>query len=520
MRRCLSLLLILLFIAYANPVQFCSATAPTVLNVTPVNGATNISFNNNVTKTVYLRANITDIDGDLKYIRFETNRTGNWSKIADANISGNWSTGTYIPFSNLSKNTKYWWRIKARDNSSNWTNTTAFSFKIKADGTGGGTYNNGTGGGKNITIVPSQPKADGTVIFIINRNNASGYVICNATMNVYPVIFNQGLGSVKLGADYGQAMIYVVNYGTKIFTIKHEFEGAVSIDAPTRADINNEVKIAVMAAGEYIPSTLSLTSPSQITTSRQTGTAGPIAYTFTEPGNWTLTANAYSSNVTRKIFINPDPLTINVAENIIVGHDTTITVNERDAQVVIKKGDATWTYISDTNGEVVFEPLFSGRYSITATTPNQRGTKTFDVKSSTEIIVKNIDGAGVTSITEGDMVLIQVQDSDENNVQSSTIEVYGDNILLKTLQLNGGFAMWKATPQAKVYKFSYNPESSLLLPTSLDVVGVPPDMTMIYIAVAIVAIVIFITILLLNRAGYLNISKLKGLSGGVKDDLL
>jgi hypothetical protein len=213
-------------------------------------------------------------------------------------------------------------------------------------------------------------------------------------------------------------------------------------------------------------------------------------------------------------------LTINVAENIIVGHDTTITVNERDAQVVIRKGDATWTYISDTNGEVVFQPLFSGRYSITATTPNQRGTKTFDVKSSTEIIVKNIDGAGVTSITEGDMVLIQVQDSDENNVQSSTIEIYGDNILLKTLQLNGGFAMWKATPQAKVYKFSYNPESSLLLPTSLDVVGVPPDMTLIYIAVAIVAIVVFITILLLNRAGYLNISKLKGLSGGVKDDLL
>jgi len=504
--------------ACANLVQFGSATSPAILNVTPVNGATNLSFNNNVTKAIYLRANITDINGDLKYILFETNRTGNWSKIADANITGNWTTSTYVPFTNLTKNTKYWWRIKARDNTNNWTNTTVYSFTIGKASTGGG---NGTGGGGtskvNITIVPSEPKSGGTVIFLINKNNASGYVICNATMNVYPILFTQGLGSIKLDDDYGPALVYIVNYGTKLFTIKHEYQGNLLIDAPFSADVNEKVDIAVLSQGEYVSATLSFTSPSNHTTSRQTGKSGPISYTFIEAGDWTLHANAYYTNITKKIYINPDPIEITVSENIEIGHETVINVNSPNAEVVIKKGDATWTYQSDSNGEILFEPLFSGRYTITATSSNQKGTKTFDVKSRTEMSIINTKGKA--EITEGDVLIMQIQDTEGNSVKSGSLEIYGDGVPIQTLEYDG-ITYWTATPQAKIYEFHYVPDSELFIASQETVRGVPPDMTMIYIGVTIIAIIIFISVLLLNRAGYLNIGALKGLSGGVKDDLL
>jgi len=515
MRRCLSIILILLFIACITPVHLVSATSPYITNIYPANGAVNVTYNNTVSRSVYLRVNISDVDGDLRYIRFETNKTGNWTKIADANVTGNWTTSTYVSFYPLTNGTTYWWRIKARDNSSNWTNTTAYHFKTIGTGSGGG--NNGTSGAT-ITIVPSQPKAGGTVIFLINRSNASGYIICNTTMNVYPVIFTQGLGSVQLGEDYGPALIYVVNYGTKIFTIKHQYEGALLIDAPSIADVNTKVDIAVMSQGQYIASTLSLTSPSNRTNSRQTGTVGPIAYTFTEAGNWTLTANAYYSNTTRKIYINPEPITIETEGGIKINHETTINVNSPNAHVLIQKGDATWTYTSDSNGNVLFTPLFSGQYTITATSSNQEGTKTFNVQSSTDIAVTNTKGKA--TITDGDTVIIEIQDAEGNSVKSGTLDIFGDDVPLKTIELTGKTTYWTATPQAKVYKFTYTSDSELLTSSQVEMAGVPPDMTLIYVAVAVVAIIVFIIVLLLNRAGYLNIGALKGLSGGVKDDLL
>jgi hypothetical protein len=516
MRRCLSLLLMLLFIACVNPVHFSSATSPAVLNIYPANGAVNVTFNNNVTHAVYLRANITDIDGDLKYIRFETNRTGNWTKIADTNITGNWTTSTYIIFSNLTKGARYWWRIKARDNSSNWTNTTSYGFKIKANATGGG--NTGTSGAI-ITIVPSQPKSGGTVVFLINRSNASGYVICNATMNVYPIIFTQCLGSIVLvDADYGPALIYIVNYGTKIFTVKHQYEGVLLIDAPSSADVNTKVDVAVMSQGQYIASTLSFTSPSNHVNTRQTGTVGPISYTFAEAGNWTLQANAYYSNATRKIYINPEPITIQIDSNIKVNRETAINVNSPNAHVMIRKGDATWTYTSDSNGDVLFTPLFSGQYTVTATSSNQEGAKTFNVQSSTDILVTNTKGKA--TITDGDILIIEVQDGEGNSVKSGALNIFGDDLPLKNIELSGKTTYWTATPQAKIYKFTYTSDSELLTSSQEEIAGVPPDMTLIYVAVAVVAIIVFIIVLLLNRTGYLSIGALKGLSGGVKDDLL
>lgn len=494
-----------------------AAHAPSISNIYPADGATNVAFDSSPNR-VHLRANITDSAGDLKYILFETNKTGNWTKIADANITGNWTTSTYVPLSNLNTGTWYWWRIKAKDNAGNWTNTTAWKFKTA--GSGGGT--NGTGGvpSGSITIVPSQPKSGKTIIFLISKSNATGYVICTETENVYPVVFNQGLGSVDLGQDYGPAQIFILNYGSKNFTIRHMYEGEVTIDSPYIVDIDTQIQISLMAQGSLIPGTLYFTSPSNQKSSRQATATSPISMSFDEAGNWTMRGEAFGSNATRNIFVNPEPIEIDVSDDNVVGQEVIIEVNNRDATVEIRQDEATWTYQADTSGEVYFTPPFSGRYSITATALNQEGTKTFDVKTNTVISIKNDKGSPIETITEGDLLLIQVQDTEGNNVQSSSVEIYGDSTLIKTLQLSSGSAIWQVTPQAKTYTFSFQPDSSLLLPAQTEVMGVPVDRTLLYVGIAAVVIIVIFIVLLLNRAGYLSISKLKSITGGVSDDLL
>jgi hypothetical protein len=514
MRRCLSVLLILLFIGCLIP--FVSAN-PSVSNIYPADGATSVHFDSQPNR-IHLRANITNANGSIKYILFETNKTGTWQKIADTNITGNWTTSTYVPFSSLNYSTTYWWRIKAKDSVGNWTNTTAWKFTTVAYGGGG----NGTGGvpSGSITIVPSQPKSGGTVIFLISKSNASGYVICMETQNVYPVLFSQGLGSIELGPDYGTAQIFILNYGSKNFTIKHMYEGEIFIDSPYSANINTQVQVSIMAQGVYVPATLYLTSPSNQISSRQAGASGPLFVNFDEAGNWTMRADAFGNNVSKHITVNPDPIAIEVSDDSVVGQEATITVNNNQASVEVKQAETTWTYQADTNGEVFFTPPWSGRYTITATAQNQMGTKTFDVKSGTVISVKNDKGAQISTITEGDLLLIQVQDAIGNAVQSSTLEIYGDSKLLKTLQLSGGSGIWQVTSQAKTYSFSFESDNPLLLSSRAEILGLPPDRTLLYGGIAAVVIIVFVIVLLLNRAGYVNISKLRSLSGGVKDDLL
>jgi len=495
-----------------------SAHSPSISNIYPAADAINVHFDSQPNR-VHLRANITDADGNLQYILFETNKTGAWLKIADANITGNWTTSTYVPLSNLNYSKTYWWRIKAKDSTGNWTNTTAWKFTTVA-GSGGGS--NGTGGvpSGSITIVPSQPKSGKMVIFLISRNNATGYVICSETDNVYPVVFSQGLGSVELGQDYGKAQIFILNYGSKNFTIKHMYEGEISIDSPYSADIGKQIQVSVMAQGMYVPANLYLTSPSNQKSSRQSGATGPLLISFDEAGNWSMRAEAFGSNVSKSIIVNPDPIEITVTDDNVIGQETTITVNNKYASVEIKQAEMTWTYQADTSGEVFFTPPFSGRYTITATAQNQMGTKTFDVKSNTVISIMDDKGAQVSTITEGELLLIQVQDAAGKNIPSSTLEIYGDSKLLKTLQLSGGSGIWQVTPQAKTYSFSFQPDSPLMLPAQIDVIGVPLDHTLLYVTVGVAAFVIIVIVIMLNRAGYINISKLKGLSGGVKDDLL
>lgn len=520
MRRCLSLLFFLILLGCAIPIVSASHP-PVILNVYPVNNAVNVTFDSSPNR-VHLRANITDSGGDLHYISFETNKsTGVWHKIADANITGNWSTSTYIPFSNLNYSTSYYWRIHAKDSAGNWTNSSIFKFKTKSSGGG----SNGTGGvTKIITIVPSQPKAQKTLLILANNlTSGAGYIICNETQDVYAFTITSGLGSVDLGIEYGYATVVVLNYGTKLFYIKHPYEGELAIDSPFSADISTAVDISVLANGQLVPATVHFTSPSDRMMSRQTGTTSPISMTFDEAGNWNITASSFGSNVTKKIHINPEPIALSLSDDTgRVGKEMTIHVNNKNAMVVITRGDTSWTYHSDTSGDVIFTPIFSGRHTIVATAENQEGVKTFDVMTDTTISVKNEKGGDVSGITEGDVLLLQVKDSQGNNVVSgSSLSVSVDGVSYTTLQLFSGSTIWHVNKQAShSYSFDYSPDSSLLNPSHVDVIGVPADRTLLYIGVAAAIIIAIVILLVLNRMGFISIEKLKNLSGGLKEDML
>lgn len=519
MRRCLSLLFFLILLVCLIPIVSASHP-PVISNFYPANNAVNVVFDSSPNR-VHLRANITDTGGDLHYISFETNKTtGIWHKIADANITGNWSTSTYVPFSNLNYSSSYYWRIHAKDTAGNWTNSSVFKFTTKSSGGG----SNGTGGSKTITIVPSQPKAQKTLLILAeNLTSGAGYIICNETQNVYAFTIANGLGSVDLGIEYGYATVVILKFNTKIFYIKHPYEGQLAIDSPFSADISTAVDISVLASGQFVPATVYFTSPSSRIVSRQSGTSGPISMTFDESGNWSIRATSFGSNVTKSIHINPEPIAITLSDDGgRVGQEMTIHVNNKNAEVIIQRGDTSWTYHADTSGDVIFIPIFSGRHIVTATAENQEGVKTFDVMTDTTISIKNDKGGDVSSITEGDVLLLQVKDSEGNSVTSgSSLDVSVDGVQYTTLQLYAGSAIWRVNKQAsQTYGFDYSPDSSLLNPSHVDVVGMLPDRTMLYIGIAAVAAIIIVIVLLLNRMGYISIEKLKNISGGVKDDLL
>jgi hypothetical protein len=450
----------------------------------------------------------------LTYILFETNVSGSWGKIADANVSGNWTTTTYVPFPNLEYSKTYYWRIKAKNAGGNWTNSTAWKFTTVAS-SGSGT--------KEITIVPSQPKSEKSIVFLAEINDASGYVYCYETEDVYPITFKNGMGSLTLKSEYGLAKIVILGYASKEFTIRNQYEGDLSIDSPSNALVNKQVEISVLGHGSLIPATVKLTSPSNKKTTREAASSA-LRVSFDEVGDWTITAEAFNLSVSKKITINPEPLDIQVDEGL-VGDEIKITVNNNNADVMIEKEGTTWTYQTDVDGNVFFTPPWAGRYTVTAEAENQRGTKTFDVKTESSIVIKNENGVDATFITEGNVLLIQMKDTEGNTIDANSIDISIDGVFYKTLTMYSGSTLWRVDKQGKTYSFDFTSEdNALYLPATNQIAGMPQNRDALYLTIGGVITAIIIILLILYKKGYVDISRIRSslpfLGEKMDDDLL
>jgi len=473
-----------------------SSAVPIISNVSPVDNATNIPLDN---AQVYLKANITDAQG-LKYVAFQTNKTGTWTTIAEVSLSGNWSTTVPIAFSGLQPNTKYWWRIKAESNNNTWTNTSIYSFTTQETSTS-----------QNITIVPSQPRANKNIVFVVNTNDASGYIICYETGDVYMVEIKNGVGLVELGMEYGLAQVNIIGYGTRTFSIASPYSGGVlSINAPSDAEVNKKIDISVTAQGEAIQANVDMVSPTGRKMSRITGTE-PIQISFDEVGKWNITAKVYDTTVSRIIQVVSGPLTIAVPDEAKAGEEITIETS-KEAVVTIVKGDVSWTYIADDNGEVFFTPLWAGRYEVTAETSDQRKSENFNVKADTTILIKNEEGNPVDKISNGDILFIQLVDTQgQLVVDASEITAYSDSLQIAVLTLYGGTAIWRVTASATDYNFEFSPsDTALYLPATLSIPGGANSggVDALYYYIGGIAVIVIVIIVILQYTGRIDLRSL------------
>lgn len=488
MKLCLILICALFFIIPTT----AFAANPTISDISPSDNST-ITLDNG---KVYLKANITDADGDLTYVAFETNATGNWTKILEATFVGNWTTTSPATLSGLEQNKKYYWRIEAKDTQGNWTNSSVFTF----------TTNWGSEGGT-INIIPSQPKAKKSIIFIAGNNDAMGYVLCYETGDVYLLELKKGVGMVTLDIEYGSAVVYIVGYGSKSFTIESPYSGSLQINAPSDIEIDTATDISVTAQGEMINANMEITSPTNRKTTRITGT-NPIQVTFNEVGIWTLAANIYDTTTSRTIEITPKPIQITVPDEIKLGEEGTITTNP-GVNVTIQKGEISWMYTADDNGQVFFTPEWTGRYKIIATAFGEAGAKYFNVVTETTISIKNENSETVNTIKKGDILFIQIMDSKSQTVTgTSDLVIYGDQSEITTLPIVNGIAIWHVTTDAYSYDFNYDSNDVLYLSANLNIPGnyliqQPVDIIW-YIVGGIIAIVV-VVLLFLQWKGYIDL---------------
>jgi len=505
------LVLFTLLILLASSAIVVSAASPVISNPSPSDGATNVALTSG---KVNLRVNVTDSDGDLAYISFNTNKSGTWAKIADISLSGeNWTTSMPIVFSNLVAGHKYWWQVNSKDAQNHWTNSSAYSFTTQNSSVN---YTNGS-----ITIVPSQPKSNSNIIFIISKSTASGYVICSESSNVYPFQITNKMGVVQLGAEYGIATVVIVDYGTRQFTITSPYAitGDLAIDMASSAKIKDDVSVAVTAEGDNVAATIRFVSPTNKEIIKKTKASGPITVAFDEVGDWVATAQLLGAIVTKKITIEAEALTIDMPSSASIGQEITIATTP-DATVVVDSGGTPTTLTADDQGNAYYTPNAVGRYKVTVTSDTGKGTDYFTVKTQSVIIAKNDKGFPVTSASNGDIILLSVTDTNGQQIAGSNVDVYGDGVLLTTLPLYGGTAIWHIGTSAKEYSIDFNPSDALYLPASLALTGggggIKWDAYYPYMAVA--GIIILVIVVIAWRKGYLE--NLSGLFTKKEDDLL
>ena len=489
-------LVLTLFIAMVLSVQ---AGNPVISDISPEDNSTGLELDDG---KIYLKANICDPDGDLSLIKFETNKSGGWATIKEMSVSENWTTDSAITFSNLNYNTKYWWRIKAKDENNNWTTSSPFSFTTEQEPE----QEDGE-----IQIITSVPTAGKNIIVLIDKNEASGYMITEQG-NVYIVEIKNRIGMINLGMDYGEAELYIVGYGDTTFEIASPFEGDLTIDAPSELQINEEEQFSILAGGEMISAKLKMISPTGDEKTKMTRETEPVTISFDEPGNWTLIAEIYDTVTTTEIMILPEPLEIDLPSqnNMIVGNEMEIDLNTK-ATVTITKDETSWTYKSDDDGKIYFTPLFPGRHKITANSYGQSGSKYFSVKAETKIMITDETGQQTNQLNEGDVVLIQIKDTEGSHVDAEELNVFADGNLLRTLVMNSGTAIWRVSKQAQQFTFDFIPSDNEYLSSSLVLTGTQGTLDMNYVYIAIVIIIFILVMYIFDKMGWIDLSSLKNI---------
>ncbi len=352
-----------------------------------------------------------------------------------------------------------------------------------------------------ITVIPSHPQAGKNIILSFSQENTSGYILCDETNNVYLFHMKDGLALVTLNEEeYGNATVIIKGH-TRHFIIQSKYKGNLYIECSPIVQSGEKQNIQVFSGGDPVRAEVTIKKPSGEIYNRTTNMEGKTTIVTDEVGTWQVTAKVFDGITTTCFNVTPKPLSLVLPEHIIVGEETTIQT-QSNAKVTIQKDEMTWTYTADTEGKVYFNPPFSGRYTVTATTGTQQGTAFFNAKTKTDIIIKNENDEIVTKAQPGTPLLIQVADNEGKPISTSdSIEIKSNGIPIKTISLSGGSAIWIPKYSANTYTFTFTPsDSTLLLPSEKTIAGVvpveqTPDLSILLYILPVLLIVLLLLIL-------------------------
>jgi len=311
-----------------------------------------------------------------------------------------------------------------------------------------------------IMLIPPDPSAESNLIFIIPEQvDATGYVICYETNNAYIVNINDGIGCVKLGADYGEAFvsIYANEYTySQRFTINAVFEDEIFITIPPIIQVGDTVVFSISTLG-LLPISADVTfSMGNDTFKKIADETGFVSAEFKKAGSWTINATVFGVEKEEFFNVTSKPLIISVPDATTAGKEIAITVSKKST-VAVSMGDVSWDYLTDDNGKFFFTPIWPGRYTVHAISAGAEGTKQFTVIMQTEIIIMDDDGNEAEGIQVHRLYSLQVVDTDGKSVDS-LIKIYGDSILLEEIDADGS-VIWKPERQYMYYSFETQPHA-------------------------------------------------------------
>ena len=339
----------------------------------------------------------------------------------------------------------------------------------------------------NLTVIPSQPVAGKNLILLLPKENATGYIYITNSNNAYLITVVNGVGIVSLGKeDYGNAVINI--YGKKRYTrtisISPPHIENLYLDYPSSIKTGENVTFTVYADGDPVIAKLKFDGADTFTV--KTNSFGKATVKFRKAGNYTVTVSYFDNVVVKSFTVSPKPLKIQLPSEINTGVTMQIRT-EPNAKITIKKGETSWSYTANTDGVCFFTPPFPGQYSVTAKTTDKEGSATFTVKTDTHIVAMGTDGTQVSKLKEGDIIMLQILDSEDKPVLGSEIDVYVDGMFYKSLSAVGGTTLWKVDKAGLTYEFRFNPDSDEYLPSTLTLMG---EKQVGYLPVAIAGVVI------------------------------
>lgn len=330
-----------------------------------------------------------------------------------------------------------------------------------------------------IVIVPSQPTSESSIVFIIpERESGTGYMIFHETNKVYLIEVNDGIGFVELDGDYGSASI-VIFCGEKKYTTEIDidayFQGELTIDMPSTTVINEATTFQVFASGAPIQAEIQFRL-GETFFSKTTDADGVVSFTFTQIGNWTVTAKVFNVEQIQNIYVAQKPIEITLPSYIYIDQEITISVNKR-SDVLISFNELSWKYITDEAGNISFTPTFPGKHSVHVTAHDfQEDRKDFIVYADIIIVVRNEEDKEVSVIKPNTLYGIYVTDKNNKPV-ASKLEVYADGELINEMNIAGS-AIWRSNELRVTYEFKASPSETGYVEESLTLYGKEETMDM------------------------------------------